>query len=364
MPRLLPLVLIAALCAWSLSERAALPAEPLTFEAHVRPILKAHCWQCHGEEEELKGNFDARLARFLLKGGDSGPAIVAGKHDKSLLYEKVAAGEMPPGKKKLSPREIEVLARWIDSGAGTARPEPESLAAGDTFTDEERAHWSFQPIRRPELPPVNHPESVRTPIDAFVLSRLESQGLSFGPAADRATLIRRLAFDLTGLPPETEAVDEFVNDPAPDACERLVDRLLDSPAYGERWGRHWLDVAGYADSDGFSEKDLERKWAWKYRDYVVRAFNDDKPWNEFIVEQLAGDELLTPPYANLTPEQADRLIATGFLRMGPDGTGDGAVDQNVARNEVLAETIKIVSTSLLGLSVGCAQCHAHRYDPI
>jgi hypothetical protein len=150
----------------------------------------------------------------------------------------------------------------------------------------------------------------------------------------------------------------------PDAFERQIDRFLDAPQYGERWGRHWLDVAGYADSDGYSEKDLERKYAWKYRDYVIRAFNDDKPWIDFIVEQLAGDELLAPPYANLSPEQADKLIATGFLRMGPDGTGDGAVDQNLARNETIAETIKIVSTSLLGMTVGCAQCHNHRYDPI
>jgi hypothetical protein len=211
---------------------------------------------------------------------------------------------MPPGKKKLDRREIDVLARWIDAGAATARAEPESLAAGDTFTDEERAHWSFQPIRRPAVPTVHNPELVRTSIDAFLLSRLQSHNLSFGPEADRATLIRRLSYDLTGLPPTPEAVDRFIQDVAPDAYERLVDELLASPAFGERWGRHWLDAAGYADSDGYSEKDFERKWAWKYRDYVIRAFNNDKPWDEFLVEQLAGDELLTPPYANLTSEQS------------------------------------------------------------
>jgi hypothetical protein len=340
------------------------PSGPPTFEAHVRPILKAHCWQCHGEEDELKGNFDTRLVRTLQKGGDTGPALVAGKHAESLLYQRVASGEMPPGKKKLSPREIEVLARWIDGGAKLARPEPETLATGDTFTEEERSHWSFQPVRRPRHPVVQHGELVRTPVDAFLLARLEADRLSLSPEADRATLIRRLSFDLTGLPPTPEAVDRFVSDPAVNAYERLVDELLASTAYGERWGRHWMDAAGYADSDGFSEKDLERKWAWRYRDYVIRSFNNDKPWDEFLVEQLAGDELLAPPYANLTPEQADRLIATGFLRMGPDGTGDGGVDQNVARNETIAETVKIVSTSLLGLTVGCAQCHSHRYDPI
>ena len=339
-------------------------ADPVTFETHVRPILKAQCWQCHGEEEELKGAFDARLARFLIRGGDSGPAIVPGNHGESLLYERIASGEMPPGKKKLSAIQIETVARWIDAGAKTARVEPEALPPGDTFTDIERSHWSFQPIRRPPLPAVRQADLVASPIDAFLLARLEVKGLSYGPETDRATLIRRLSFDLPGLPPTPEAVDRFVRDPAPDAYERLVDALLASPAYGERWGRHWLDVAGYADSDGYSERDAERKWAYKFRDYVIRSINNDNPWDEFLVEQLAGDELLAPPYANLTPEQADRLIATGLLRMGPDGTADGGADPNVPRQEVISDTIKIVSTSMLGLTVGCAQCHVHRYDPI
>jgi mono/diheme cytochrome c family protein len=337
---------------------------PVRFETEVRPILKAHCWQCHGEEDELKGGFDARLVRFLLKGGDSGPAVVPGKHAESLVYERVASGEMPPGKKKLSARDIETIARWIDAGAATTRPEPEALTAGDIFTEEERNHWSFRPINRSPVPAVKSREHPQSPIDAFLLARLEHAGHGFAPPANKTTLIRRVSFDLTGLPPSPEAVDRFVADSSPDAYERLVDELLASPAYGERWARHWLDVAGYADSDGYTEKDPERKWAWKYRDYVIRAFNTDKPWDEFLTEQLAGDELLTPPYANLTAEETDRLIATGFLRMGPDGTGADGVDQNVAKNDVLAETIKIVSTSVLGLTVGCAQCHQHRFDPI
>ncbi len=337
-------VLLVLLLATPATLLAGQAPEPIPFETHVRPILKAHCWQCHGEEDELKGDFDARLARFLLKGGESGPAIVPGKHAESLLYQRVASGEMPPGKKKLTPVQIETLAQWIDAGAKTAHEEPQALAAGDTFTEEERAHWSFQPIRRPPLPPVRKPELVASPIDAFLLSRLESKQLSFGPQADRATLIRRLSYDLTGLPPAPEAVERFVQDTAPDAYDSLVDALLASPACGEHWGRHWLDVAGYADSDGYNDKDLERKWAYKYRDYTIRALNTDKPWDEFLVEQLAGDELLAPPYANLKPEEADRLIATGMLRMGPDGTGDPGVDQNVARNDVIADTIKIVST--------------------
>ena len=338
--------------------------DPLQFEVDVRPILKAHCWQCHGEEEELHGGVDVRLVRFLLKGGESGAAIVPGDHSASLLYQRMASGEMPPGKKKIAPNELELIARWIDSGASTRRAEPETLAIGDTFTDEEREHWSFQPITKPVIPVVTHSELVRTPIDAFLLARLESQGLSFSPDADRETQLRRLYFDLIGLPPSIEVVDAFVADETPEPWSKVVDQLLGSTAYGERWARHWLDVAGYADSDGYNATDAERKWAWKYRDYVIRSLNSDKPWNQFLVEQLAGDELLTPPYQDLNPEQADQLIATGFLRMCPDGTADGGVDQNVARNDVMAETIKVASTSLLGLTVGCAQCHEHRYDPI
>lgn len=362
MLRVLFFLTLLAIPATLLAEENAAPA--ITFEAQVRPILKAHCWQCHGEEEELKGSLDTRLARFLLKGGDSGPAIVPGKHAESLLHQRIALGEMPPGDKKLTAAQIELVAAWIDVGAKTARAEPETLLSSDAFTEEERAHWSFQPIRRPPLPSVQNPDRVASPIDAFLLARLESEGLSFGPVADRVTLLRRLCYDLTGLPPAPDDVLRFVNDTSPDAYERLVDALLASPAYGERWARHWLDVAGYADSDGYNAKDVERKWAYRYRDYVIRAFNSDKPWNEFIVEQLAGDELLTLPYSNLTDDGADRLIATGMLRMGRDGTGVSSDDQDVARNDVIADTVKIVSTALLGLSVECAQCHAHRYDPI
>ncbi|HEY2838369.1 MAG TPA: PSD1 and planctomycete cytochrome C domain-containing protein [Pirellulales bacterium] len=347
----------ATLLAWQ-------AGDDVHFETDVRPILKAHCWRCHGEEEELKGKLDARTARLLLVGGDSGPALVAGDHAKSLLYERVVAGEMPPDAKKLTQPQIDTLARWIDKGAKTLREEPATLAAGDTFTVEERGHWSFQPIKRPPAPNVQNAQAVRTPIDAFLVARLESKGQSFGPPADRATLIRRLTYDLTGLPPTPLAVERFLADAAPDAYDRLVDTLLAAPEFGEHWARHWLDVIGYADSNGYTEHDSERKWAYKYRDYVIRSLNEDKPWDRFLVEQLAGDELLTPPYVNLTPQQADLLIATGMLRMGPDGTGDGAADPNLARNEVMADTIKIVSTSVLGLTVGCAQCHAHRYDPI
>ncbi|MBI1901644.1 MAG: DUF1549 domain-containing protein, partial [Planctomycetia bacterium] len=271
---------------------------------------------------------------------------------------------MPPVKKKLTEREKAIVLKWIDQGAKTTRAEPETIAAESPWTEEERSHWSLQAVRRPSVPQVKKADEVRTPIDAFLLAKLEEKGLGFSPPADRRTLIRRLSFDLLGLPPSPERVEEFAADERPDAFERLVEELLASPAYGERWARHWLDVAGYADSDGYTEKDPERPWAFRYRDWVIRAFNADKPLDEFVVEQLAGDELLSPPYENLIPRDADTLAATGFLRMAPDGTAGGGGDQNAARNDVVAETIKIVSSSMLGLTVGCAQCHNHRYDPI
>ena len=348
----------------SITPVVAAGAVTVLFERDVRPILKAHCWQCHGEEEKPEAGLDLRLVRFLLKGGESGPAVVAGKTSESLVWKRVAAGEMPPKGKGLSEKEKATLSAWIEQGAKTVRPEPETIVAGSDWTEEERGYWAFQPVKRPATPAVQKPELVRTPIDQFLLSELEKKSLSFSSEADRRTLARRLAFDLWGLPPSPELVERFVADESSDAHERLVEELLASPLYGERWARHWLDTAGYADSDGYNETDRERPWAFRYRDYVTRSFNADKPFDQFIVEQLAGDELLAAPYQNLSPDDADKLIATGFLRMGPDGTGLGGVDQNVARNDVVAETIKIVSTSLLGMTVGCAQCHSHRYDPI
>ncbi|MFM7056525.1 MAG: PSD1 and planctomycete cytochrome C domain-containing protein [Planctomycetota bacterium] len=363
---LLPATVFAALVVFAAISglRPASADERLHFETHIRPILKAHCWHCHGEETELRGKLDARFARTLLAGGDSGPAMIPGQHTVSLLHQRIQSGEMPPGERKVTADELQLLARWIDMGARTLRPEPEGVPAGAIIADEDRQHWAFQPITQPVVPEVSPSGSVRSPIDAFLLQTLAGQSLSFGPAADRETLLRRITIDLTGLPPTPAAIEQFLADPSPEAWNTVIDTLLNSPAYGERWARHWLDVAGYADSDGYTEKDPERPWAWKYRDYVIRSINADKPWNQFLVEQLAGDELLTPPLQNLSPEQSDLLTATGFLRMVPDGTADGGVDQPTARNDVIAETIRTVSTSLLGLSVGCAQCHQHRYDPI
>lgn len=389
--------------------RGRVLGDELTFEAHVRPILKAHCLDCHGAEEDLKGKLDLRLVRLMRKGGESGAAIEPGKPESSLLLQRIKSGEMPPGQAKVSAREIEVLEKWIAAGARTAREEPAEIGKGLGITDEERSFWAFRPLVRPAVPKTSpvplgeggrkpgegptaerptktatqNPKSnaseslalalshgergplqIRSAVDAFVLAKLQERGLAFGPDADKLTLIKRATFDLLGLPPSRDEIEEFLADNEPDAYERLIDRLLASPHHGERWGRHWLDAAGYADSDGYSNADRDRPWAYKYRDWVIRALNDDKPIDEFIVEQLAGDEFLNGKFANLSPNDIDRLTATGFLRMVSDGTGDGSVNQDEAMNAVVADTLKMVGSSLLGLTVGCAQCHDHRYDPI
>jgi hypothetical protein len=339
--------------------------EPVTFEKHVRPLLKAHCFECHGEGKKLKGGLDLRLRRTMLEGGNTAAAAIAlGKPADSPLVQKVRSGEMPPGKRKLTADEIAVLERWVAGGAIITRDEPKELPVGFSLSPLDLDHWSFQPIVRAAVPTVKSAGLVRNPIDAFLLAKLETKGLSFGPEADRRTLIRRASFDLRGLPPTPEEVEAFLGDTSSVAYERMIDRMLDSPHYGERWGRHWLDVAGYADSEGFSGDDPVRATAYRYRDYVVRAFSADKPWNEFIIEQLAGDETVRPPYETLPATELDKLIATGFLRMAPDGSASPGVDVKAASNQNVADTIQIVSTSLMGLTLQCAQCHNHRYDPI
>ncbi|MEN9574487.1 MAG: hypothetical protein RL514_2342 [Verrucomicrobiota bacterium] len=390
LPLRLPVVsrlLAAILLAGNSLSAAPKPAAtgPLTFEKDIRPILKANCFHCHGEDGKTKGGLDARLRHLLAKGGEHGTAIIPGKPEKSPLFTLVRDGEMPKSEKKLSPAQVEVIRQWIAGGAKVARAEPAKPGAADEFTPEEREHWAFQAVRRPAVPviskevisnqssdprgkssPLNTPSLITnySPIDAFLLQKLAAAKLTFSPPADRATLIRRASFDLLGLPPSPEDVDAFVKGTSPDAYEKLLDRLLASPHYGERWGRHWLDIAGYADSDGYTDADTERKWAWQYRDYVIRSLNADKPFNQFIVEQLAGDELVKPPHKNLSPADVDKLAATGFLRMAPDGTANAGVEPKVARNAVVADTIKVVSSSLLGVTVGCAQCHNHKHDPI
>lgn len=347
----------------------ARPAE-LIFEKDIRPILKTHCTHCHGEEEKPEAGVDLRLRRFMDKALDDGAHVmVPGQPEASEMIKLIRSGKMPKKGKKVSDAELTILERWISEGAKTAKPEPESLPPGTMVTEEDRHYWAFQPISKPLPPSLPDAARVRTPIDSFILAQLRTQGLDFAVDAEKRTLLRRVTLDLTGLPPTPEEIDSFFADPSPDAYEKAVDRLLASPAYGERWARHWLDVAGYADSNGFAETDSVRPHAWRYRDYVIRSFNADKPWNDFIIEQLAGDELAgvtqdDTQTAVQDEKHRDQLTATAFLRLAPDGTGDQIPDAKLAQNQVIAEELKVVSTSLLGLTVGCAQCHDHRYDPI
>ena len=337
-------------------------ADQLTFEGDIYPLFRAHCFDCHGATEEMKGGLDLRQMRRMVQGGETGPAIVPGNADQSYLIQRVRGGEMPPGDARLADAEIATLEQWIALGAQTARPEPESIAPGIGITDEDRAYWVFQPIRRPQIDYYPEQARARTPIDALLLSAMPD-GLGFAPDASRATLVKRAYLDLIGLPPGPAEMQRWLDDSSDGWYSALVDELLASPRYGERWARHWMDVAGYADSEGYNARDTERPWSWKYRDYVIRSFNADKPFDRFIVEQLAGDELAGVRDGDWSDEQIELLTATGFLRMAADGSGSKA-DNAETRNQVMAETLKIVSSSLLGLSVGCAQCHDHRYDPI
>ena len=360
-----PLALIFSLAATSRGGDVA-----LTFEKDVRPIVKAHCTHCHGEEEKPKGGVDLRLRRFMDKELDEGKhVLVPGEPEKSEMVQLIRRGEMPKKGAKVSAAELAIIEKWIAQGARTARPEPLALAPGPMISDEDREYWAFQPVKRPVVPTDVDAKNVRTPVDAFLLHSMREKRLDFAPEADRRTLIRRVTLDLTGLLPTPEEVKAFVNDQSPLAYEQLVERLLASKNYGERWARHWLDVVGYADSNGYTEADSVRPHAWRYRDYVIRSMNEDKPWNEFIQEQLAGDELAGATHGDfqqavLDLKRRDELTATAFLRMAPDGTGDGVDDAKLAKNQVIAEEMKIVSSSLMGLTVGCAQCHDHRYDPI
>jgi hypothetical protein len=357
---------------------ASLPLLPLpsslhaapVFETDIRPLLKTHCFHCHGEGGRKEAGLDLRLRRFIVQGSPkNGPAISPRNPQSSHLLDAVRSGDMPKDAKPLAPSEITLLESWIAAGAPTLRDEPTSIP--DVYiTDEERRFWSFQPIASPPIPP-----GQPNPIDAFIAAKLHAANLDFLPPADPRTLIRRASFDLLGLPPSPEQTEAFVaacSPPTPEnlnrALDSLVDQLLTSPHYAERWGRHWLDAAGYADSNGHDDDSL-RPHAWHYRDYVVRAHSSDMPWNRFLTEQLAGDELAGVSHDSATAainhkDNTDLLAATGFLRMAPDPTDASVADPDLARNQVLADTIKTVSSSLMGLTVACAQCHDHRYDPI
>ncbi len=345
------------------------PAGLIQFEADVVPILRAYCWKCHGGEARA-GNLDMRALPLLIAGGKSGPAIVRGSAEKSLLFQKLAAGQMPP-EKELKPTEAHVatLRAWLDAGAVAGyEGGPLTKAEAPPIEAEHLARWAFRKPERAAVPAVRHLDRVRTPIDNFLLRRLEEKGLGFSPDADPLTLVRRVYFDLIGLPPSPQEVDAFLNDRSPDAYQNLVERLLASPHYGERWGRQWLDAAGYVDAIG-SDNDAsiieERERIWKYRDYVIRSFNLDKPFDRFLVEQIAGDELVDwRNAAEFTPEIKELLIATGFLRQAADVSYAPELNTADIRHQVLYDTVQIVASNVLGLTVHCAQCHSHKFDPI
>jgi len=325
----------------------------VNFEADVRPILEGRCVECHGPEVRKSGlrldNRDDALA-----GGDLGAAIEPGDSGESYLIHRVtgAFGEsvMPPKGDPLSDEEVSILRAWIDQGAMWSAAPAEDEEAASPASD----HWAFQPIERVEPPPVENAGWLRSPIDAFILRALEERGIEPAPEADREVLIRRLSLDLIGLPPTPEEVDAFVHDQRPNAYEALVDRLLASPHFGERWGRYWLDMARYADSDGY-EKDRPRPDAYRYRDWVLDAFNSDLPFDQFTIEQLAGDLL---PEATL-----EQLTAAGFHRNTLTNT-EGGVDQEEFRVAAVIDRVNTTGTVWLGLTVACAQCHSHKYDPI
>ncbi len=355
--------------------KAALKANdsPIT-QQEIVPILLTRCTVCHGLRKQEAG-LDLRSKASILHGGKSGPAMVLGKPEESLLIKKIESGEMPPkqqlivvGVKPITPVETEKIARWIKQGAPEQPAEPDVAGTekDSLVTDKDRNFWAFQSPRRPEPPKVQHMDRVRNPIDAFVEAKLESKGLTLSPEADRLTLMRRAYFDLTGLPPTPTEIQQFLADKDPNAYDKSIDRLLASARYGERWGRYWLDIAGYADSEGGKlSADLPRPFAFRYRDYVIRAFNSDKPYDRFLKEQLAGDELADYEHAPVVTEQLmDNLIATGFLRMAPDSTTEREVNFVDDRVDVVADEIETVSSSLMGITVKCARCHNHKYDPL
>jgi len=324
------------------------------FIKDIQPIFAAACHDCHGPDLQEAGlRLDSRKNAF--DGGDTGRVILKGESGKSPLIHLVARLDpekaMPPEDTAdpLTAEQVGLLRAWIDQGA--VWPDSVATPEGD---EPWKDHWSFQPITHPEVPAVKNDLWVRTPIDAFILHKLEEEGVEPSPEASRPTLIRRLSLDLLGLPPTAEEVDAFVYDERPDAYERLVERLLASPHFGERWGRHWLDLARYADSDGY-EKDRPRPWAWRYRNWVIDAINADMPFDQFTIEQLAGDLLPNPTL--------DQKIATGFHRNTLTNT-EGGTDQEEDRVKQVVDRVNTTGTVWLGLTVGCAQCHTHKYDPL
>ena len=336
--------------------KSAFTAEQVKFfDESVQPLLKAQCSKCHGDDpKKLKGELDLRTRTAALKGGETGPAAVPGKPAESLLMEVInhtkEGYEMPPGG-KLKPGEIAVLTKWVKDGL--AYPADKIGTATGTakkgFTPEQKAYWAYQPMKRPAVPGAGHP------VDEFLNEKLTAKKLTSGAAADKATLIRRAYYDLTGLPPAPEQVDAFVKSTEAKAWEKLIDDLLASDTYGEKWGRHWLDVVRYAESNGY-ERDGPKPNAWRYRDYVIRSFNADKPYGRFLREQVAGDEM------KRGPDEVDPVVATGFYRLGV--WDDEPADRAQAKADGYDDLVTITGQAVLGMTLNCARCHDHKGDPI
>jgi hypothetical protein len=330
------------------------------FTERVAPVLRQRCVECHNPQKD-RGGLDLTTRERLLEGGGQGPAVVPGSAAKSLLVQMVSGDKpkMPKQEEPLTPQQVADLRQWIDGGA--AWPKSVSLGDGTRRAVVGRDWWSLRPLTRPEIPAVRDGAWVRTPVDAFILATLEAKGLRPSPAADRRTLIRRLTFDLHGLPPTPGEIDAALSDESEDWYEKVVDRLLASPHYGERWGRHWLDVVHYGDTHGY-DKDKRRDQAWPYRDYVIRSFNADKPYPRFVEEQLAGDVLY--------PGDPDGVVATGFIAAGPwdfvghvelrEGTVDKEKTRLLDRDDMVSNTV----STFLSLTAHCARCHDHKFDPI
>ena len=333
------------------------------FEKDIRPILVQKCLDCHSGQEGKKrrGGLALDSKAGWEQGGDRGPAIVPGDPEKSPLIEAIRYHDedfaMPP-KGKLSDREVAALTRWVKEGAFDPRVGEAGPAAKTIDVAKGKDLWSFQPPDDPAVPEVADASWPATDLDRFILARLEAKGLRPAPEADRRTLIRRVTFDLTGLPPTPTEVQAFLADESPESFARIVDRLLDSPHYGERWGRHWLDLARYADSNGLDEN-VAHGNAWRYRDYVIAAFNADKPYDRFLTEQIAGDLL---PATGSKEDDDDRLIATGFLAIGPKVLAEP--DQMKMEMDIIDEQLDTLGRTFMGLTIGCARCHDHKFDPI
>lgn len=340
------------------------PTERKITQHDVLPIVLLRCVTCHGPRLAENG-LDMRTVESMLKGGKSGPALVPGNPDESLMMERIESEACPPRESLLKyfvrrpgASEIQMLKDWIASGApvvdtapDVATNEPDPLV-----TEEEREHWAFQPPVR---------SSNGNSVDDFISRKLTESGLSFAPQADRDTLIRRVYMDLIGMPPTTDQWQRWHDHDASDWYQQMLEEVLASPHYGERWGRYWLDLAGYADSEGGISADPIRPVAWRYRDYVIKSFNEDKPYDRFLLEQLAGDELIDHQSAkSITEQMVENMVATGFLRMGIDETGSRTMNFVPERLKVISDAITVVSSGLMGLTMECARCHSHKYDPI